>query len=70
MTTYTVKPGGERLDRIAKAIYGTEQGGTVEALLDANPGIAALGVIVPDGMVLAVPPQVVAPDAGYVVAWE
>lgn len=72
MASYTVTGyGGERLDRIAKAIYGTEQGGTVEALLDANPGLAALGVIVPEGTVLAVPPEVTPPDdGGYVVAWE
>jgi phage tail protein X len=39
--TYTVAYGGERLDRIAKKLLQTEKLGTVEALLEANPGLAA-----------------------------
>lgn len=71
MNSYVVKFGGERIDRIARAIYGTERGGTVEALLDANAGLAAHGVIVPEGTVIAVPAEVAAAtDAGYVLAWE
>lgn len=71
MSSYTVGYGGERLDRIAKKLYGTEQGGTVEALLDANPGLAALGPIVPDGAVIFVPPRVATPPSGdYQLAWE
>lgn len=49
----------ERLDRIARAVYGTEQGGTVEALLDRNPGLAAIvaasGGFVPAGREIVVP---------------
>jgi phage tail protein X len=70
LSNYTVAAGGERLDRIAKAIYGTENNGAVEALLDANPGLAALGGTIPEGTVIAVPGEVAAPDAGYVLAWE
>lgn len=71
MRRYIVTFGGERIDRIARAIYGTELGGTVEALLDANPGLAAHGPIVPEGVVISVPETVVtAPAAGHVLAWE
>ena len=70
MTSYTVPAGGERLDRIARALYGSERGGTVEALLDANPGIADLPVILPAGTVLAVPERVVGGPAGYVLPWD
>lgn len=71
MTTYTVPHGGERLDRIAKKLYGTEQGGTVEALLDANVGLAALGFEVPEGTILVAPEHVTTPASDeYVLAWE
>lgn len=39
----TTKNPEDRLDRVAKREYGTEQGGTVEALFDANPGLADKG---------------------------
>ena len=45
----------ERLDRIARRLYGTERGGTVEALLAANPGLAAFGPFIPQGTRLVVP---------------
>lgn len=72
MTSYTVSAlEGERLDRIAKRLYGTESGGTVEALLNANPGIAALGTILPVGTVIAVPAEVATQQAAtYQLAWE
>ncbi|EAU40141.1 hypothetical protein FP2506_11312 [Fulvimarina pelagi HTCC2506] len=40
-----------RIDRLAKRVYGTERGGTVEAILDANVGLAAL--IFPTGVIPA-----------------
>lgn len=55
--TYTVAYGGERLDRIAKRLMQTETQGTVEALLDANPGLAAsmqFG-LVPAGTIIRLP---------------
>lgn len=45
----------DRLDRVASEIYGTEQGGTVEALMKANPGLADNALRVPAGTILAVP---------------
>jgi phage tail protein X len=70
VTTYTVARGGERIDRIARKIFGSERGGTTEALLDANPGLAALGLAVPEGTVLAVPIVPEKPSATYQLAWE
>lgn len=71
MSSYTVAYGGERLDHIARKLYGTEQGGTVEALLDANPGLAALGPIAPEGTIIIVPAKVATPPSGsYQLAWE
>lgn len=49
----------ERIDRLAKRLYGTEQRGTVELLLAANPGLAALAMhrsgYLPRGTVINVP---------------
>lgn len=66
---YTV-PRDERLDRVAKAIYQTEREGTMELLLDANPGLAAFGPIVPRGTVLAVPARRIVPTSSFVRPWE
>lgn len=70
MRRYIVGHGGERIDRIARAIYGTELGGTVEALLDANPGLAAHGPVMPEGTMIEAPEIVDTAPAAYVVAWE
>lgn len=45
----------ERIDRFARRIYGSEQGGTVEALLDANPGLATVALAIPGGTLIEVP---------------
>ena len=49
----------ERIDSLAKRLYGTEQRGTVELLLAANPGLAALAKqrsgYLPRGTVILVP---------------
>jgi len=52
---YTVRRDGERLDKIARAELGTERGGTVEAILDLNPGVAALGDTPPPGTKIRLP---------------
>lgn len=55
----TVTEDWVRLDRLAKAVYGSERGGTVEALLNANPGLAALAAaqsgFLPRGTTVTVP---------------
>lgn len=71
MTTYTVRlPDGERLDRIAKALFGSERDGATETLLDANPGLAGLGPVIPAGTVIAVPDEVTAPADATQRIWE
>lgn len=55
LQTYVVGRRPERLDRIAKAIYGSERGGVVEALLAANPGLALQGAFIAPRTVLQVP---------------
>jgi len=68
--TYTVTEDGKRLDQAALAIYGTERGGSVEALLDANPGLAATLPFVPAGTVLVVP-EAPDPEPETIVApWD
>ncbi len=52
---YVVGRRPERLDHIAKAIYGGERGGVVEALLAANPGLALQGAFIAPRTVLQVP---------------
>ncbi|MFT0861768.1 tail protein X [Ancylobacter sp. G4_0304] len=54
---YRVARDGERLDRIAREQLGTEKGGTVEAILDLNPGLAAKGPFYPAGTRIKLPPR-------------
>lgn len=54
---YTVRRDGERLDKIARAELGTERGGTFEAILELNPGLAALGDTPPPGTKIRLPPR-------------
>ncbi|PWV97693.1 phage tail protein X [Hoeflea marina] len=53
-TVATLAPG-ERIDRLARRIYGDETTGGVEALLAANPGLADYGGELPGGLALSVP---------------
>lgn len=72
--TYIVRLGGERLDRIARKLMQTENQGTVEAILEANPGLAGMMTagIVPAGTVIRLPaafsPK--APAKPFTLAWE
>ena len=44
----------ERLDQLARRLFGTPSG-YVEAILDLNPGLAEEGLILPVGRVIKVP---------------
>ena len=73
MTTYVVAYGGERLDRIARKIMQTERLGAVEAILDANPRLAAVASsgLIPAGTEIRIPPAFTpAPSASFTLAWE
>ncbi|MCY1705468.1 tail protein X [Pannonibacter sp. SL95] len=70
---YTVPYGGKRLDKIARDELRTERGGTVEAILTANQGLATLldGVTVPGGTVIEIPENYrPAVSSRRVLAWE
>lgn len=45
--TYLVKVEGLTVDQLARRVYGTERNGNTEAVLKANPGLAAEGLLVP-----------------------
>jgi phage tail protein X len=45
---------GEMVDAIAFNRFGTSRGMT-EAILDANPGLAATGEIIPTGTIVRIP---------------
>lgn len=47
---------GDVADAIARAVYGAEDGGAAERLIDANPGLASIGPVLPAGLFLALPP--------------
>lgn len=61
MAKITVTAERERLDRIAAAALGSEREGGVEALLAANPGLAAGGAFATFGTELRVPKTVARP---------
>lgn len=44
-----------RLDILTRDLQGTEKNGAVEAILEANPGLAALGGFAGEGQVLNIP---------------
>lgn len=70
---YTVNFGGERLDRIAKKTMQTEQRGSVEAILAANPDLAAAlqGLAVAAGTKIRIPEAFTPADVGkQTLAWE
>ena len=46
---------GDRLDWICRRHYGELFAGAVEAVLAANPGLAALGPVLPAGVAVAMP---------------
>jgi phage tail protein X len=73
--SYVVREDQERIDRIARAIYGEEGNGAVELLLTANPELASKSLpdgpgILPFGTVLIVPERPVTSPARLTRPWE
>lgn len=54
MTEY-ITSEGDTADYIAWKHYGTQDGSVVEQLLEANPGLADRGPILPYGVVVELP---------------
>lgn len=70
MTQYLTKEG-DTADFIAWKVYERQDGRVVEQLLEANPGLADLGPILPAGLTINVPDveeEPAAPDA--VKLWD
>ena len=53
MTTYRTKEG-DVIDAVCRRYYGREAG-AVEAVLEANPGLAELGPVLPAGALVTLP---------------
>lgn len=70
MTAYLVTRD-IRLDQLVDVLMGTAAQGAVEAVITANPGIAALGPVVPAGTRVEVP-ELPEPEASsaFVRVWE
>ncbi|WP_319775481.1 tail protein X [Breoghania sp.] len=72
IAVYVVREETERLDIIARKLYG-EESGAVELLLDANPGLAALSnsaAEIPFGTLLKVPARAEPKSATPTRPWE
>lgn len=54
MNNYVTKDG-DTADYIAWKFYGNQNAGTVETLLDANPGLADIGPVLPSGLTINLP---------------
>lgn len=54
MTTYLTSDG-DMVDEIAFKHYGTTDGGVVEQLLVANPGLSSAGTLLPSGIIITLP---------------
>lgn len=65
---YRAMPG-DMLDAICHRYYEGRPGAT-ELVLEANPGLAALGPVIPTGTVIELPDLPERKDEGRVVLWE
>lgn len=69
MTTIRARQG-DMVDAICRRVYGDESG-FVEAVLDANPGLAALGPVLPAGTEVDTPEVNPEPaQAPLVTLWD
>jgi phage tail protein X len=68
--TITVQQPFERIDRLAKRLYGTERKGTVEALLNANQGLAEQGLNISGGTKITVPDVKLTEPSTILRPWE
>lgn len=64
---YRTRPG-DMLDAVCHHYYGSRTG-TIERVLEANPGLARLGPIMPENTIIELPP-LPAREEKTVVLWE
>lgn len=69
MNTYSTSEG-DMADEIAFKQYGTTEARVVEQLLDANPGLADYGPVLPAGVVVALPDIDVTAKATGTKLWD
>lgn len=55
MSTKYITREGDTVDFVAFKYYGTLDGNVTEKVLDANPGLAARGAALPDGVEIVLP---------------
>lgn len=60
---------GDMLDALCVAQYGAREG-AVEAVLNANPGLASIGPVLPSGVVISLPELASVSDAPSVRLWD
>lgn len=61
---------GDTADYIAWKHYGTQDGQVVERLVDANPGLADLGPLLPAGVIINLPELEAAGVTEGVKLWD
>lgn len=69
MAAAVIARQGETVDMIAARCYEGDTGMTA-AILEANPGLAALGPILPHGTRVTLPPRTVAAAAPTISLWD
>ncbi|WP_416046635.1 tail protein X [Haematospirillum sp. H1815] len=71
MTTLQYKTcDGDTVDLIAWTYYGRRRGRCVEQLLDANPGLADRGLVLPAGLTVYLPDIREPASAGGIRLWN
>lgn len=55
MTSIVTVLQGDTLDRVCWRVLGTTEGGVVEQAYALNPGLAALGPVLPEGTEVTLP---------------
>ncbi|EFA5184714.1 phage tail protein [Escherichia coli] len=60
---------GDTIDALCARYYGRTEG-VVEAVLQANPGLSELGVILPHGMAIDLPDVASSPVTETINLWE
>lgn len=69
MKTY-IASAGDTVDYIVWKAYGTQGGRLVERVLEANPGLADKGAILPSGTAVTLPDLDTATETASVRLWD
>lgn len=65
---YVITGEDEVLDAICAAVYGKES--MVVSVLEANPGLSALGPVLPSGVRIALPPAPAPKTIATIRLWD